>query len=387
LRARAKFAIALAGYEGFIVRIAQVSPLFESVPPRLYGGTERVVSYLTEALVELGHEVTLFASGDSRTRARLVQVCPKALWDDPECSDTMSHQVRLMEMVFSDVSRFDILHFHCDFIHFPLARRCGCPTLTTMHGRLDCSDIKSLYEEFTEIPVVSISDSQRRPVPGANWQATVYHGLPLSLYNYHDKPKEYLAFLGRVSREKGLDQAIEIARRTGHKLKVAARIDAVEQEYYRQTIEPMLKESQSSVEFIGQVGGKEKEEFLGRAKALLFPIDWPEPFGLVMIEAMACGTPVIAYNRGSVPEVLQDGVTGFIVNNADEAAAAVGQIGELQRQTCRDVFERRFDAMRMAHDYLDIYRRVIQDTHTNTKLQKTDQRQTQAAEVVMANSA
>jgi glycosyltransferase involved in cell wall biosynthesis len=340
------------------MRIAQIAPLYESVPPQLYGGTERVVSYLTEELVRLGHEVTLFASGDSRTKARLIPACPRALWRDQNCRETLPHEVRLMEMVFEDVSRFDVLHFHVDYMHFPLLRRHPCASVTTLHGQIHLPDHKPLLQEYAEVPLVSISDAQRRPIPGANWQATVYHGLPRDLFTFRERPGDYLAFLGRISPEKRLDRAIAIACRAKLPLKIAAKIYPSERDYYKQTIEPLLHECRSQVEFIGEVGGRDKDEFLGNARALLFPIDWPEPFGLVMIEAMACGTPVIAYRQGSVPEVMMDGLTGFIVDTEDEAVRAVGRVAELDRQACRRVFEERYDAARMAHDYVEVYRRL-----------------------------
>jgi glycosyltransferase involved in cell wall biosynthesis len=346
--------------ETITMRIAQVAPLYESVPPQLYGGTERVVSWLTEELFRLGHEVTLFASGDSQTRAKLVPACSRALWRDPDCKDTLPHHVRLLELVFADVSRFDLIHFHCDYMHFPLLRRCPCPSVTTLHGRLHVPDLQDLFAEYTEVPLVSISDEQRRPIPAANWQATVYHGLPRDLHTFRDQPGEYLAFLGRISPEKRLDRAIEIARRTGRKLKVAAKIYPEERAYYTQAIEPLLHESRSFVEFVGEVGGRQKDEFLGNAYALLFPIDWAEPFGLVIIEAMACGTPVIGWRCGSVPELITTGVTGFVVDSIDQAVHAVGQVAGLHRHKCRDVFDERFVAARMARDYLHVYRRVVQ---------------------------
>jgi glycosyltransferase involved in cell wall biosynthesis len=342
------------------MRIAQIAPLYESVPPQLYGGTERVVSYLTEELVRLGHEVTLFASGDSRTSAKLVPVCPRALWRDPDCKETLPHHVRLLERVFEDVSRFDVLHFHCDYLHFPLLRRHPCASVTTLHGRLHTPDLKALFEDYADAPLVSISDDQRRPLPGANWQATVYHGLPRDLHAFGEGRGGYLAFLGRVSPEKRLDRAVEIARRTGRKLKVAAKIYGDEANYYKQHIEPLLHASRSFVEFIGEVGGKDKDEFLGNAHALLFPIDWPEPFGLVMIEALACGTPVIAWRNGSVPEVIAEGVSGFVVDSVEEAVQAVGWVNTLSRRRCREAFEEHYDAARMARDYLEVYRRLRQ---------------------------
>jgi glycosyltransferase involved in cell wall biosynthesis len=341
------------------MRIAQVSPLYERVPPTLYGGTERVVSYLTEELVRLGHEVTLFASGDSQTSAKLVPACPRALWHDPECKEALPHHVRLMELVFSDVSRFDVIHFHCDYLHFPLLKRCPCPSVTTLHGRLHVPDLKPLFDAYPDVPLVSISDNQRQPIPGANWRATVYHGLPRDLHTFRENSGDYLAFLGRISPEKRLDRAIEIARRTGMKLKVGARIYPDERDYYKQTIEPLLRESRSFVEFVGEVGGPDKDAFLGNARALLFPIDWPEPFGLVMIEAMACGTPVIAWKNGSVPEVIEEGVTGYVVDSIAEAVEAVERLEWLDRATCRKVFEERFDAARMTRDYVEVYRRLV----------------------------
>ena len=340
------------------MRIAQVAPLNESVPPKLYGGTERVVSYLTEELVRLGHEVTLFASGDSKTKAKLVAACPQALWRDDDCHETLPHHVRLMEMVFQDVSRFDVIHFHCDYLHFPLLRRYSCPSVTTMHGRLHVPDLGPFLAEYPDAPLVSISDDQRRPIPDANWQATIYHGLPRDLHTYRERPGEYLAFLGRISPEKRVDRAIEIARQAGMKLKIAAKVYPEERAYFQQTIEPLLRDSESWVEFLGEVGGREKDEFLGNAHALLFPIDWPEPFGLVMIEAMACGTPVIGWRKGAVPEVITEGVTGFIVNSIEEAVQAAGRVSSLSRRDCRKMFEERFDATRMARDYVEAYQRL-----------------------------
>jgi glycosyltransferase involved in cell wall biosynthesis len=340
------------------MRIAQVAPLYESVPPKLYGGTERVVSYLTEELVRQGHEVTLFASGDSQTNARLVAACPRALWHDESCRETLPHHVRQMELVFQDVSRFDVIHFHGDYLHFPLLRRQRCLSVTTLHGRLHVPDLEPFFKEYAEVPLVSISDDQRRPIPWANWRATVHHGLPRNLHTFRPQSGDYLAFLGRISPEKRLDRAIDIARQAGMKLKVAAKIYPEERDYYKQTIEPLLRESRSWVEFIGEVGGREKDEFLGGAHALLFPIDWPEPFGLVMIEAMACGTPVIAWRNGSVPEIVEDGVTGFVVDSVEEAVRAVGRVDGLSRLACRSRFEARYDARRMARDYLEVYRRL-----------------------------
>jgi glycosyltransferase involved in cell wall biosynthesis len=295
------------------MRIAQVSPLFESAPPRLYGGTERIVSYLTKELVRLGHEVTLFASGDSTTQAKLVAACANSLWNDSSCRDPEPHYALLMNLVFEDVSRLDVIHFHTDFRHFPLLRHCPCRSITTIHGHLREADVQAFFAAYPEVLLVSISSDQRRAAPAANWRATVYHGIPRDEYTFRAQPGEYLAVLGRISPEKRLDRAIEIARGAGKRLKVAAKIDPTDREYFQKDIAPLLEASQSFVEFIGEVGGTEKDEFLGRASALLFPIDWPEPFGLVMAEALACGTPVIAWNNGSVPEVIEHGKTGFII--------------------------------------------------------------------------
>jgi glycosyltransferase involved in cell wall biosynthesis len=342
------------------MRIAQVAPLCESVPPQRYGGTERVVSYLTEELVRQGHEVTLFASGDSVTRARLVAPCRRALWQDAECRETLPHHLRLMELVFRDVSAFDILHFHTDYVHWPFLRRRPCPSVTTLHGRLHVPDLRELLEEYREMPLISISTSQRQPLPGANWQATVYHGLPSDLFRYQEEPDGYLVFLGRLSPEKRVDRAITIAQRAGLPLKIAAKIYPEERAYFQERIAPLLRASRSFVEFLGEVGGPEKEALLGRARALLFPIDWPEPFGLVLIEAMACGTPVIAWRNGSVPEVITDGLTGYIVDTLEDAVRAVGAVDHLSRRACREAFESRFTATRMTQEYLSAYRQVLQ---------------------------
>ncbi len=341
------------------MRIAQVAPLYESVPPKLCGGTGRVVSWLTEELVGLGHEVTLYATGDSRTATRLVAGCPRGLWGEPSCRETLPHHLRQLEMVFRDISRFDVIHFHGDYLHFPMLRRHSCASVTTLHGRPHVPDLQTLFEEYSEVPLVSISDEQRRPIPWANWQATVHHGMPRDLHTYHEGSGEYLAFLGRISPEKRLDRAIEIARRSGRKLRVAAKIYPEERAYDAQTIEPLLHESRSFVEFIGEVGGRGKDEFLGNAYAFLFPIDWAEPFGLVMIEAMARGTPVIAWRHGSVPEVITDGVTAFVVESLEQAVEAVERVAGLDRRDCRISFEYRFDASRMARDYLDVYRHFL----------------------------
>ena len=342
------------------MRIAQVAPLYESVPPKLYGGTERVVSYLTEELVRSGHEVTLFASGDSQTSARLVAACDKALWRDPNCRETLPHHVRLVELVFREARKFDVIHFHCDYVHFPLLRRNSIPAVTTLHGRVNPYDMAGFFHEYSEAALVSISDDQRRPLLGANWQGTVYHGLPLHLHTFRQEAGEYLLFVGRISPEKRLDRAIEIARRTGRQLKVAAKIYDEDRSYYQSSIEPLLHEAKSFVEFIGEVGGKDKDELMGNAYAFLFPIDWQEPFGLVMIESLACGTPVIGWNIGSVPEVLSHGVTGFVVDTVDEAVKAVSDVAYLNRGACRRAFEQRFDATLMARSYEEVYSRLVQ---------------------------
>src|SRR5213082_3036730 len=339
------------------MRIAQVAPLYESVPPKYYGGTERVVSYLTEELVRQGHEVTLFASGDSITKARLVPACRRSLRLDERCMDQMAHHLVMLEHVFARTADFDIVHFHVDYMHFPLSRRDRITHVTTLHGRLDVPDLVPLYQEFYDMPVISISNGQREPLPWANWQATVYHGLPVEMYRFREKPGNYLAFLGRVSPEKRVDRAIEIARLVGMPLKIAAKVDPVDKDYFESVITPLL--SNSLVEFVGDIGDAEKDEFLGNAYALLFPIDWPEPFGLVMIEAMACGTPVIAYRGGAVPEVIEQGHTGFVVEGLQNAVDAVRRISNLSRKRCREVFAKRFTTTRMAHDYVQIFERLI----------------------------
>jgi glycosyltransferase involved in cell wall biosynthesis len=341
------------------MRIAQVAPLYESVPPKYYGGTERIVSYLTEELVQLGHDVTLFASGNSLTGARMVPICPRSLRLDPSCIDPLAHHFLLLERVFhhAENGEFDIVHFHCDYLHFPLTRRFRQPNVTTLHGRLDLPDLGPLYREYPEIPVVSISNSQRLPLPWANWQATVHHGLPLDLYEPCLEAEDYLAFAGRISPEKGLDSAIEIARQTGMKLRVAAKVDRADDRYFKEVIEPQLQDP--LVEFVGEIGQEEKNDFFGKAGALLVPVNWPEPFGLVMIEALACGTPVIGWRRGSVPEVIDDGITGYIVETVPQAVRAVNKIHEIRRKKCREVFERRFDAARMTQQYLAVYQRLV----------------------------
>ncbi|HYN07638.1 MAG TPA: glycosyltransferase family 4 protein [Vicinamibacterales bacterium] len=341
------------------MRIAQVSPLYESVPPQYYGGTERVVHFLTEELVRQGHDVTLFASGDSVTQARLVAMCPHSLRRDPTSVDALAHHLLMLERVFRAADEFDVLHFHIDYLHFPLSRRAGRPNVTTLHGRLDIADLPPLYREFHDMPLVSISDAQREPLPEGRWLTTIHHGLPADLLTLEERPGDYLAFLGRISPEKRVDRAIEIARLAGWPIRIAAKIDAADQAYFDQEIAPLFE--LPFVEYIGEISETEKQAFLGGARALLFPIDWMEPFGLVMIEAMACGTPVIAWPGGSVTEVLEHGVTGFIVETIDDAVKATRAIDTLGRRQVREVFDRRFTAARMARDYVAVYETLLSD--------------------------
>jgi glycosyltransferase involved in cell wall biosynthesis len=340
------------------MRIAQVSPLYEAVPPKLYGGTERVVAHLCDALVELGHEVTLFASAEAQTRARLAPVRDQAIRLDPSPlkSDLASHLSQLAE-VRRRAGEFDVIHFHTDMVHFPFFEDMAHRTVTTLHGRLDMKDLPEVYRRWPQFPLVSISHDQRRPLPFANWAATVHHGLYEGLYRPHYAPGRYLAFLGRISPEKRPDRAIAIATRMGKTLRIAAKVDAADRVYFDEKIEPLMHNP--LVEYIGEIGDDRKSDFLGGAEALLFPIDWPEPFGLVMIEAMACGTPVIAYDCGSVREVVEDGLTGFIVRNEDEACRAVERLGELDRWAIRRRFEERFSGHAMARRYLDLYARLV----------------------------
>jgi glycosyltransferase involved in cell wall biosynthesis len=338
------------------VRIAQVSPLYESTPPQLYGGTERVVSYLTEELVRQGHDVTLFASGDSVTAAELIAPCERALRLDPNVHDPLAWHMIMLDQVYNCAARFDVIHFHIDYLHFALSRRQHIPHLTTLHGRLDLPELCPLYRQFHETPLVSISDAQRCPVPWANWRATVYHGLPENLYSLESEPGKYLVFVGRISPEKRVDRAIEVAKRAGMPIRIAAKVDKADAEYFETAIKPLL--DHPLVEFIGEIGENEKQELLGEAFAMLFLIDWPEPFGLAMIEAMACGTPVIASHCGSVPEVVDDGVTGFVVDSMDKAVAAVRRVETLSRSGCRKAFEKRFTVSRMARNYVREYERL-----------------------------
>lgn len=349
------------------MRIAQVAPLYEPVPPVGYGGTERVVSWLTEELVERGNTVTLFASGDSLTQANLVPVCAKSLRTDPNCRDMQVHHVLLLERLRQQRDEFDIVHFHLDYFHFPLSREAGLCQITTLHGRLDIPDLVPLYREFRDMPVVSISIRQREPLPQANWVGNVYHGLPENYLSFHDGPGKYLAFIGRISPEKRPDRAIEIAVRSGLPLKIAAKVDAADREYFQRVVRPLLTEP--GIEFIGEIGDREKADFLGNAIASLSPIDWPEPFGLNMIEAMACGTPTIAFAHGSVPEIIEDGISGIIVRSVDEAVLAVAQVRSMSRRVCRRAFERRFTASRMADEYLAIYEQMLSGSPADDTLE------------------
>ncbi len=341
------------------MHIAQIAPLTETVPPKLYGGTERVVANLCDALVQLGHEVTLFAAADARTDAKLVAVrdCAIRLDPAPFKSDVAAHLSMLHE-VRRRAWQFDILHFHIDLLHFPVFEHQAHRTVTTLHGRLDLTDLENAYRHWPQFGLVSISDHQRTPLPFVNWLATVPHGLPERQFTFRARPQPgYLAFIGRISPEKRPDVAISIARRAGIPLKIAAKVDNVDRDYFETRIAPLL--DHPLIDYIGEIGDDQKSEFLGNARALLFPIDWPEPFGLVMIEAMACGTPVIAWNRGSVPEVIDHGVTGYIVDSEEEALAALSNIELIDRRTVREVFERRFAARTMARSYVDLYSRLL----------------------------
>jgi len=339
------------------MRIAQVAPLCESVPPKLYGGTERVVSYLSDELVRQGHHVTLFASGDSHTRARLVPAWPHALRLGNDRTDPQACHMLMIELVARQADDFDVIHFHVSQIHEPIARRLATPNVTTMHGRLDLPEVVSLYREYSDIPLISISDAQRRPIADANWAGTVYHGLPPALLRFQPQPGGYLAFLGRISREKRVDRAIAIAKACGMRLRIAAKVDAADTPYFGREIAPLLDDP--LVEFVGEIGESDKSSFLGNARALLFPIDWPEPFGLVMIEALACGTPVVAFRGGSVGEILEDGVTGRIVDSLDAAVDATRTIDRISRAACREAFERRFTSAKMASHYVRLYQSQV----------------------------
>lgn len=344
------------------LRIAQVAPLYESVPPQAYGGTERVVDFLTEELVAMGHDVTLFASGDSKTSARLVPCCERSLRLDPNCKDPLAYHMIMLDQLVKRRDEFDIIHFHIDYLHYPVSRLLGWPHVTTLHGRLDLPELAPMYEQYSTMPLVSISDSQRKPVANANFVKTVLHGLPQNLLQHSPKGGDYFAFLGRISPEKRVDRAIEIAIALNVPIKVAAKIDKMDKEYHESGIVHLLEHP--LVEFVGEIGDDRKSEFLGNARALLFPIDWPEPFGLVMIESMACGTPVVAFRCGAVPEVLEDGVSGFIVEDMDGAIAAARKVGELDRERVRQAFDKRFTARRMAEEYVDVYRSLSAGTPT-----------------------
>jgi glycosyltransferase involved in cell wall biosynthesis len=352
------------------MKIAQVAPLIESVPPRLYGGTERIVSYLTEELVRLGHDVTLFASGDSITSAELAPCCPRALRLDPTVHDTIPHFMLMIDKVRERAEQFDVLHFHIDLFHFPLFRSLAARTLTTLHGRQDLGDLKPFYNRFGEMPLGSISNDQRKPLPHANFVATIHHGIPADLHRPSFEQGNYLAFLGRVSPEKRPDRAIRIARAAGIPLKIAAKVDKVDEDYFRNDILPLI--DGSAVEFIGEINEHEKTKFLGEAAALLFPVDWPEPFGLVMIEAMACGTPVLAFRCGSIPEVIEDGITGRIVDSEEEGIAALPGILSYDRRVVRRRFEERFTATRMVQDYVSAYRRLLKARKSGAKPRQLD---------------
>jgi len=339
------------------MKIAQVSPLMEAVPPKLYGGTERIVAYLSDELAGLGHEVTLFASGDSVTRAQLEPAWPCALRLDKTRRDYLAPHIVLLEVLARRAEEFDVVHLHVDYLGYPILRRTEVPFLATLHGRLDLPELGPIYDTFGDVPVVSISEAQREPLPQAGYIATIQHGIPERSLLPGFGGGGYLAFLGRISPEKAPDAAIRIAALAGMPLKIAAKVDRVDQEYFAERIEPLLRAPH--VEFIGEISDDEKAEFLGNAAALLFPIAWREPFGLAMIEAMACGTPIIAFRKGSVPEVIDDGVTGFIVDSEEEAAAVTRDLRGLDRARVRRVFEERFTSRRMAEDYLNVYRRVI----------------------------
>jgi len=351
------------------MKIAQVAPLIECVPPRLYGGTERIVSYLTEELVTLGHDVTLFASGDSITGAELVPCCIRALRLDPAVRDVNPHVMLMTDMVRERAEEFDVLHFHIDLFHFPLFRSLAARTLTTLHGRQDLEDLQPFYSRFGAMPLVSISNNQRKPLPHANFVKTIYHGIPADLHRPSFEPGSYVAFLGRISPEKRPDRAIRIARAAGMTLKIAAKVDKVDEDYFRHEILPLI--DSPGIEFIGEINEREKTKFLGEAAALLFPVDWPEPFGLVMIEAMACGTPVLAFRCGSIPEVIDDGITGTLVDSEEEAITTLPEILTYDRHAVRQRFEERFTSSRMAKDYVSTYRNLLRGRTANGKAQST----------------
>ena len=338
------------------MKIAQIAPLWESVPPKLYGGTERVASYITEELVRQGHDVTLFASGDSQTTAALRAACPHALRLNTGLVNRDAPLILMQEEAFgAEAGQFDIIHSHLDYLSFPMSRRCQTPVLTTMHGRMDPPELIPIFNEYAEMPLVSISNAQRTPLPAANWVGTVYHGLP-DLYSFHPNPKSYLAYLGRICPEKRPDHAIEIAKRVGIPLRMAAKVDPVDREYFETKIAPLL--DHPLVEYIGEISDAEKGDFLGEAAAVLCTYDWPEPFGIVLIEALACGTPVFAYRRGSIPEIIENGVTGFICDSLEEMVSRINCLPLIERRQCRESFENRFTVQRMVNDYHTLYERL-----------------------------
>lgn len=339
------------------MRIAQIAPVFESVPPKLYGGTERVVSYLTDELVRRGHDVTLFASGDSETFAKLVSICPRSVRTDPANRDPYVYLIAQLGLVYDNASDFDLIHSHVDYFAFPLTRYVRTPTVTTLHGRLDLPELQSIYRAYPEVSLISISNSQRGPLPYCRWIATVHNGIPMEDFTLHNKRGDYLAFLGRIAPEKKIEVAIDVAMQTGMKLKIAAKIDKVDEEYYEQKIRDKLKHP--LIEYIGEINQKEKDEFLGNAYALIFPIDWPEPFGLAMTEAMACGTPVIAMRRGSVPEIVIDGKTGFICDCTEDLVKAVEKIDSIDRAECRRHVDKYFSVKAMVDGYEAAYKKVL----------------------------
>ena len=352
------------------MKIAQIAPLIESVPPRLYGGTERIVSYLTEELVKEGHDVTLFASGDSVTSAKLVSCTRGALRLDAKVKDPIPYYMLMLDRVRARAHEFDILHFHIDQFHFPIFRPIANRTVTTLHGRQDLPDLRVLYFGFPEMPLVSISDAQRQPIPSANFAATIHHGLPTQLHRPNTSSNGgYLAFLGRISQEKRVDRAIQIARAANLPLKIAAKIDRTDESYFRDVVAPLL--NQPGVEFVGEINEREKSSFLGNARALLFPIDWPEPFGLVMIEAMACATPVLAFGHGSVPEIIENGRTGYVVRSVEEAIAKLPNVLAIDRDLVHRCFMTRFSANRMAKDYVKVYRKLIAAKGTKPEAQSS----------------
>jgi glycosyltransferase involved in cell wall biosynthesis len=367
-----------------IMRIAQIAPLAESVPPRLYGGTERVVSWLTEELFRQGHEVTLFASGDSVTSARLISVVPEAVRLSKSIKIGIALHILMLEKVFQMIDEFDVLHFHVDLFHYSACKRLGRPWLNTLHGRLDLPELADFFGDFRDAPVISISDSQRAPLPWLNWRRTIHHGLPSNLYTFKAQPSDYLLFLGRVSPEKRIDRAIEIASRAGQRLIIAAKVDPVDEKYFQESIRPLF--DNPLVEYIGEVPQEKKNELIGNAQALLFPIDWPEPFGIVTIEALACGTPVIAWNCGSVPEIIESGITGFICSSIEEAVNAVKNIDLVDRRRCREIFEKRFDVKVMADKYLAVYEELLAGEQSHSGAEGSGERKCKPANTFIAYS-